>query len=91
MNNLYKYEVKEHYDNCQPPFEKVRIVEAVSSIEAIRTVDFWKYASRFTRINQDPADPIKADNAYTQDGNGLNGCKASRILDIKVQGDKNVT
>lgn len=77
MNNLYKYQVVEHYDNQQPPVERIRTVEASGPMEAIRTRPFWKYASRFTSVDGGLS-------LYTQDRDGLNGCKANRILDIKV-------
>ena len=72
-----KYQVIEHYDNCEPPIERVRIVEASGPADAIRSRPFWKHAYLFRSTD-------KGLSLYTQDGNGRNGCKAKRVLDILV-------
>ena len=74
---MEKYQVIEHFDHCQPPVEKIRIVEASGPMEAIRSRPFWKHASRFTSVDGGLS-------LYTQDRDGLNGCKAKRLLDIEV-------
>ena len=75
MNNLYR--VTEHtlYPTPRPT---TRIVEAISPVKAIQSLNRWKNASHFTTMDGGLS-------VYTQNGSGHNGCKAEPVkLDIEV-------
>ena len=74
---MQKYQVIEHFDHCQPPVERIRIVEASGPMEAIRSRPFWKHASRFTSVDGGVS-------LYTQDRDGVNGCKSTPAISSEV-------
>ena len=74
---MQKYQVIEHFDHCQPPVERIRIVEASGPMEAIRSRPFWKHASRFTSVDGGVS-------LYTQDRDGVNGCKSTPAISSEL-------
>jgi len=85
---MHKYLVKEYYGNQKPPFERETIVKADSAIEAIQSVRTWKYTCRWTSMYGNDPDPAKRDNAATSDGDGRNGCRATRFIPDPAAFDK---
>mgnify|MGYP003116686484 FL=1 len=74
--NQKTFIVTEYYLNCQPPVELETKIKATSAVDAIRKIEHWKYAERFTHRDCDTFNTEGKLQAHTQDANGMNGCEA---------------
>jgi len=74
--NQKTFLVTEYYLNCQPPVELETKIKATSAVEAIRKIEHWKYAERFTHRVWENFNTDRKLQAYTQDGDGMSGCHA---------------
>ena len=74
--NQKTFVVKEYYLNCQPPVERETKIQAANAVAAIRKIEHWKYAERFTHRDCNTFNADRKSQAHTQDANGMNGCEA---------------
>ena len=74
--NQKTFVVKEYYLNCQPPVEQETKIQAANAVDAIRKIEHWKYAERFTHRDCNTFNADRKSQAHTQDANGMNGCEA---------------